>query len=59
MVLCLTLRGTVRGLAAFMEALSSSGVVVRFARADSDGNEHEGTPDLAKQLCCEKEEHKR
>ena len=42
-VLCLTLRGTVRELAAFMEALTSSGVVVGFGQARCDGNEREGT----------------
>ena len=50
-VLCLTLRGTVRELAAFMEALTSSAVVVGFGQADGDGKKREGISDLAKQVC--------
>lgn len=57
--LCLTVRGTVKELAGFMESLSSSELVVRFARADSDGKKHEVMPDLAKQLCSDKEERER
>jgi hypothetical protein len=58
-VLCLTLRGTVKELAAFMEALTSSAVVVGFGQADSDGKKREGISDLAKQFCSDTGEHKR
>ena len=40
-VLCLTLRGTVRELAAFMKALTSSELVVGFGQADGDGKKRE------------------
>ena len=56
--LCLTLRGTVREIATFMEGLSSSELVVRFARTDGNGEKHEGTTNLAQQLCSNKEEQK-
>jgi len=58
-VLCLTLRGTVRELAAFMEALTSSEVVVGFGQTHRDGGEREGIPDLCKHSCSETGEHKR
>jgi hypothetical protein len=52
-VLCLTLRGTVRELAAFMEALTSSEVVVGFGQARRDGNEPETISDLSKKFCSD------
>ena len=58
-VVCLTLRGTVRELAAFMEALTSSAVVVGFGQVDSDGKKREGISDLAKQFCSDAGEQKR
>jgi hypothetical protein len=58
-VLCLTLRGTVRELAAFMEALTSSGVVVGFGQARCDGNEREGISDVCKQFYSDTGERKR
>jgi hypothetical protein len=58
-VLCLTLRGTLRELAAFMEVLTSSEVVVGFGQADGDGNKREGISDLAKQFCSDTRERKR
>ena len=57
-VLCLTLRGTVKELAAFMEALTSSEVVVGFGQADGDGKKGEGISDLARQFCSDTGEHK-
>ena len=57
-VLCLTLRGTVRELAAFMEALTSSELVVGFGQADGDGKKREGISDLAKQFRSDSGEHK-
>ncbi len=57
-VLCLTLRGTVKELALFMEALSSSEVVVGFGQADGDGKKREGISDLAKQFCSDTGERK-
>ena len=57
--LCLTLRGTVRELAAFMEALTSSEVVVGFGQVDGDGKKREGISDLAKQFCSGTGEHNR
>ena len=58
-VLCLTLRGTVRELAAFMEALTSSGLVVRFGQADVDGKKREGITGLCEQFCSDTGERKR
>ena len=58
-VLCLTLRGTVRELAAFMEALTSSELVVGFGHTRRDGDEREGTSDLHKQFCSDGGESKR
>jgi hypothetical protein len=58
-VLCLTLRGTVRELAAFMQALTSSEVVVGFGHTHRDGGERDGIPDFCKQSCSETGEHKR
>jgi len=58
-VLCLTLRGTVRELAAFMEALTSSELVVGFGHTRRDGDEREGTSDLHKQFCSDGGERKR
>ena len=58
-MLCLTLRGTVRELAAFMEALTSSAVVVGFGQADSDGKKREGISEPAKQFCSGSGEHNR
>ncbi len=52
-VLCLTLRGTVKELAAFMEALTSSEVVVGFGQPDADGKKREGLSGLAKQFCSD------
>jgi hypothetical protein len=57
-VLCLTLRGTVRELAAFMEALSSSRLVVGFGQADGDGKKREEITGLCKQFCSDTGEHK-
>ena len=59
LVLCVTLRGTVRELAAFMEALTSSGLVVGFGQAGRDGDEREGTTNLCKQFCSDTGERKR
>ena len=58
-VLCLTLRGTVRELAAFMEALTSSELVVGFGQADGDGEKREGISDFCKRICPDTREHKR
>jgi hypothetical protein len=58
-VLCLTLRGTVRELAAFMEALSSSELVVGFGHTRRNGDEREATSDFSKQFCSDTGEHKR
>ena len=58
-VLCLTLRGTVKELAAFMEALTSSGLVVGFGNTRRDGDEREATSDFSKQSCSDTGEHKR
>jgi hypothetical protein len=58
-VLCLTVRGTVKELAEFMEALTSSELVVGFAQAGGDGKKREGLSDLAKQFCSDSGEHKR
>ena len=57
-MLCLTLRGTVRELAAFMEALTSSELVVGFGQAGRDGDEREATSDFSKQFCSDTGEHK-
>ena len=57
-VLCLTLRGTVKELAAFMEALTSSELVVGFGQADGDGKKREGISDLAKHFCADTGERK-
>jgi hypothetical protein len=58
-VLCVTLRGTVRELAAFMEALTSSGLVVGCEQAGGDGKERVGISDFSKQFCSDTGEHKR
>ncbi len=58
-VLCLTLRGTVRELAAFMDALTSSELVVGFGQARRDGEEREGISDFPKQFCSDTGEHNR
>ena len=58
-VLCLTLRGTVRELAALMEALTSSGLVVGFGQAGRDGDEREGISNFCEQFCSDTGEHKR
>ncbi len=58
-MLCLTLRGMVRELAAFMEALTSSEVVVGFGRTRRDGDEREGISDVCKQFCSDTGERKR
>jgi hypothetical protein len=58
MVLCLTLRGTVRELAAFMEVLTSSAVVVGFGHPSGDGKKREGISDLTKQFCSDTGERK-
>jgi len=58
-MLCLTLRGTVRELAAFMEALTSSELVVGFGHRRRDGDEREATSDFSKQSCSDTGEHKR
>ena len=50
MALCLTLRGTVRELAAFMEALTSSELVVGFGHMRRDGDEREATSEFSKQF---------
>ena len=57
-VLCLTLRGTVRELAAFMEALTSSELVVGFGEARRDDDKGEGISDVCKQFCSDTGEHK-
>ena len=57
-VLCLTLRGTVREFAAFMEALTSSEVVVGLGQTDGDGKKREGISDFAKQFCSDTGERK-
>ena len=59
LVLCLTLRGTVRELAAFMEALTSSELVVGFGQGGRDGDEHERTSNFCKQVCSDPGERKR
>jgi hypothetical protein len=59
MVLCLTLRGTVRELAAFMEVLTSSAVVVGFGETRRDADKGAGISDLAKQFCSGTGEHNR
>ena len=59
LVLCLTLRGTVRELAAFMEALSSSQLVVGFGQEGRDGDERERTSNFCKQVCSDTGERKR
>jgi hypothetical protein len=58
-VLCLTLRGTVRELAAFMDALTSSETVVGFGQAQRDGEKREGVSEFCKQFCSDTGEHKR
>ena len=58
-VLCLTLRGTVRELAAFTEALTSSELVVGFGQAGRDGEECETISGFSKQFCSDTGEHKR
>ena len=58
LVLCLTVRGTVRELAAFMEALTSSEVVVGFGQADGDRKRREGISDVTKQFCSDTGERK-
>jgi hypothetical protein len=58
-VLCLTLRGTVRELVAFVEKLTSSGLVVGFGQAGRDGDERERISNFCKQFCPETGEHKR
>ena len=58
MVLCLTLRGTVRELAAFMEALTSSELVIGFGHTRRDGDEREATSEFSKQFCSDTGEHK-
>jgi hypothetical protein len=58
-VLCLTLRGTVRELAAFMDALTSSELVVGFGQARRDGEKREGISDFCKQSFSDTGEHKR
>ena len=58
-MLRLTLRGTVRELAAFMEALRSSELVVGFGQASRDGEECETISDFSKQFCSDTGEHKR
>ena len=57
--LCLTLRGTVRELAAFMEALTSSDLVVGFGQARRDGDNREEISGLCRQFCSDTGEHKR
>ncbi len=57
-VLCLTLRGTVRELALFMEALTSSELVVGFGQVSRDGKERETVSDFSKQFCSDTGEHK-
>ena len=59
MVLCLTLRGTVRELAALMEALTSSELVVGFGNRRRDGDEREATSKFCEQFCSDTGEHKR
>jgi hypothetical protein len=58
-VLYLTLRGTVKELAAFMEALTSSEVVVGFGHPSGDGKKREGISDLVKQFRSDTGERKR
>jgi len=58
-VLCLTLRGTVRELAAFMETLTSSGLVVGFGQAGRNGDEHEGISNFREQFCSDAGERER
>ena len=54
-VLCLTLRGTVRELAALMDALTSSGLVVRCGHVGRDGDKCEGIDEF----CSETGAHNR
>jgi hypothetical protein len=58
-VLCLTLRGTVKELAAFMEALTSSELVVGFGHTRRDGDEREAISEFSKQFCSDAGEHRR
>jgi hypothetical protein len=58
-VLCLTLRGTVRELAAFMDALTSSELVVGFGQARRHGGEREGISDSCERFCPGTGEQKR
>ena len=58
-MLCLTVRGTVRELAAFMEALTSSELVVGFGHRRRDGDEREGTSKFCEQFWSDTGEHKR
>src|SRR6516225_8507306 len=58
-MLCLTLRGTVRELAAFMEALTSSELVVGFGHGRRDGDERERISNFCKQVCSDTGERKR
>ena len=58
-VLRLTLRGTVKELAAFMEALTSSEVVVGFGETRRDADKGEGISDLCRQFCSDGGERKR
>jgi len=55
----LTLRGTVRELATFMEALTSSEVVVGFGQAHRDGQKCETISDFSKQFCSDSAGQKR
>jgi len=58
-MLCLTLRGTVKELAAFLEALASSEVVVGFGQAHRDGQKGETISDFSTQICSDSGEQKR
>jgi hypothetical protein len=58
-MLCLTLRGTVRELAAFMEALTSSELVVGFGHGRRDGDERERISNFCKQVCSDTGEGRR
>ena len=58
-VLCLTLSGTVRELAAFMQALTSSELVVGFGQARRDGDEGERISNFCKHFCSDTGEHRR
>ena len=57
-VLCLTLRGTVRELAEFRETLTSSGLVVGFGQAGRDADEREGISNFCEQFCSDTGERK-